>query len=73
MNIHEYPQSKELMMDLKFLNTKEASQLLRIHPETLRRFIREGKIRAYRIGKQKLIKEDELKNFVEKSTRMNTH
>lgn len=51
-------------MDLKFLNTKEASQLLRIHPETLRRFIREGKIRAYRIGKQKLIKEDELKNFV---------
>lgn len=60
-------------MDLKFLNTKEASQLLRIHPETLRRFIREGKIRAYRIGKQKLIKEDELKNFIEKSTRMNIH
>lgn len=60
-------------MELRLLNTKEVSALLKIHPETVRRFIREGRIKAYLVGKQKLVKEEEVKNFIEKSTRMNTH
>ena len=31
-------------MELRLLNTKEVSVLLKIHPETVRRFIREGRI-----------------------------
>ena len=60
-------------MELRLLNTKEVSVLLKIHPETVRRFIREGRIKAYRVGRQKLVKEEEVKNFIEKSTHMNTH
>ena len=60
-------------MELRLLNTKEVSVLLKIHPETVRRFIREGRIKAYWVGKQKLVKEEDVKNFIEKSTRMNTH
>lgn len=59
-------------MELRLLNTKEVSALLKIHPETVRRFIREGRIKAYLVGKQKLVREEEIKNFIEKSTRMNT-
>lgn len=59
-------------MELRLLNTKEVSELLKIHQETVRRFIREGRIKAYSVGKQKLVKEEEIKNFIEKSTRMNT-
>ena len=60
-------------MELRLLNTKEVSALLKIHPETVRRFIREGRIKAYLVGKQKLVKEEEVKNFIEKSTHANTH
>lgn len=59
-------------MELRLLNTKEVSALLKIHPETVRRFIREGRIKAYLVGKQKLVREEEIKNFIEKSTRVNT-
>ncbi len=59
-------------MELRLLNTKEVSALLKIHPETVRRFIREGRIKAYLVGKQKLVKEEEVKNFIEKSTHANT-
>ena len=33
-----------------FLTTREASQLLNIHGNTLRRWSNQGKIKAYRIG-----------------------
>ena len=59
-------------MELRLLNTKEVSALLKIHPETVRRFIREGRTKAYLVGKQKLVREEEIKNFIEKSTRVNT-
>lgn len=59
-------------MELRLLDTKEVSELLKIHPETVRRFIREGRIKAYLVGKQKLVREEEIKNFIEKSTRVNT-
>lgn len=53
-------------MEIEMLNIDEVSAMLRVHPETLRRFIREGKINAYKIGRRKLITKDELEKFVKK-------
>ena len=38
----------------------EAAKLLRRHPETVRRHIREGKLRAYRSGGKFLIRREDL-------------
>jgi len=35
---------------LKFIGTTEAAEYLRIHPQTLARIIKNGKIKAYRHG-----------------------
>ena len=37
--------------DGPFLNTDEAAAMLGVHPKTLQRLARSGRIRAYRIGK----------------------
>jgi excisionase family DNA binding protein len=34
-----------------FLNTDQAAAMLGVHPKTLQRLARSGRIRAYRIGK----------------------
>ena len=53
-------------MEIEMLNIGEAATVLRVHPETLRRFIRGGKINAYKIGRRKLITKDELEKFIKK-------
>lgn len=53
-------------MEIEMLNIDEAAAVLRVHPETLRRFIREGKISAYKIGRRKLISKNEMKKFIKK-------
>ncbi len=35
----------------RFLDSREAAALLRIHPKTLQRFARKGEIRAVQIGR----------------------
>jgi excisionase family DNA binding protein len=42
----------------------EAARLYRKHPETIRRWIREGKLRATKIGTQHFIDEDDLGSLV---------
>lgn len=53
-------------MEIEMLNINEAATVLRVHPETLRRFIREGKINAYKIGRRKLISKEEMEKFIKK-------
>lgn len=53
-------------MEIEMLNIHEAAAVLRVHPETLRRFIRERKISAYKIGRRKLISKEELEKFIKK-------
>lgn len=53
-------------MEIEMLNIDEVSAVLRVHPETLRRFIREGRISAYKIGRRKLISKDEMEKFIKK-------
>lgn len=53
-------------MEIEMLNINEASDVLRVHPETLRRFIREGRLGAYKIGRRKLISKEEIEKFIKK-------
>lgn len=53
-------------MEIEMLTIDEVSAVLRVHPETLRRFIREGKINAYKIGRRKLISKEEMEKFIKK-------
>jgi excisionase family DNA binding protein len=49
------------------LTLAEAGALVRTPPETIRRWIWEGKLTAYKPGKHQLVKEAELLALVEKS------
>ena len=48
-----------------YFTTKEISLLLKTPIQYIRRMIREKKIIAYKIGKQYLIKEQDLNNYLD--------
>jgi excisionase family DNA binding protein len=50
---------------LTYITTDEASKRLYTTPYTVRKYIRQGKLMAAKIGKQFLIQEDELIKFLE--------
>ena len=50
-------------MDLKLYSVSELSDILKLHPKTIIRFIKEGKITARKIGRAWMVSEDELKNY----------
>lgn len=50
-------------MSSPFLTAEEAAKLLGLHPKTVRRMIREGRLRATRIGKSYRILESDLAQF----------
>lgn len=58
-------------MEYDFLTVKEAAKKLRIHPETVRRFIREKKIKGYKVGKSILLKQNDMDSFVSKCISVN--
>ena len=47
---------------------EEVSQYLRIHPYTVRRLAREGKIPAFRVGGQWRFRKDEIDKWSKKET-----
>ena len=53
----------------KLYSIKEAAEVLQIHPDTMRRYARTGKIRAAIIGKGFRITESDLKAFIEQRTK----
>ena len=53
-------------MDLRFfLSTPQAAELLHLHPATLRRLIRDGRIRSVRVGRKHLIPVDQFETLAE--------
>ena len=52
------------MEDLNLMTTEEVAKVLRVHAETIRRYIREGRIEAVRVGKQWCIEPKSIKKFV---------
>jgi excisionase family DNA binding protein len=49
----------------ELLTAKEVAQVLRKHPYTVKRLIREGKIPAYLVGSSYRVKREDLDKYVE--------
>ncbi len=50
-------------MSSSFLTAEQAAERLSLHPKTVRRFIREGRLKATKIGKSYRILESDLAGF----------
>lgn len=50
----------------KLYTTEEVAEILKYDVQTIRRFIREEKITAYKVGKEYRIKEEDLEIFLKK-------
>lgn len=51
----------------KFYTTEEAAKILDVHPVTLSRYCREGKIGFYKIGRRRRFNDEEIQNFIERT------
>lgn len=58
-------------MDDKFYTVEQISQLLKIHAKTIQRYIREGKLRASKVGKSWRVSGHDLSAFIENSGMQN--
>ena len=53
--------------DIIFYTIQEVAKALRVTPQTIRAWVKQGKLKAQRIGKPILITEDSLKEFLKQS------
>lgn len=53
------------IMENKFYTVDQISEMLNIHPKTVRKYVREGKLRGTKVGKQWRITGHDLSLFVE--------
>jgi excisionase family DNA binding protein len=51
-------------MSAELLTVEAAAEMLQLHPKTVLRFIREGRIRASKVGKQYRILRSDLRSFL---------
>ena len=54
-------------MENKFYTSHDIAKILKVAYMTVYRWIRAGKLKAYKIQKQYRIKENDLKNLIEKN------
>ena len=59
------------MADIKVYTTDEALEVLKVTRRTFYRYIKAGQIKAIRMGREYRIKEDALKDFLERGTDSN--
>lgn len=52
---------------IKFYTIPETAKALRVTPQTIRAYIKQGKIKSQRIGRPILITENNLKDFLTKN------
>jgi len=52
---------------IKFYTIPETAQALRVTPQTIRTWIKQGRLKAQRIGRPILITENNLKEFLNQS------
>lgn len=50
-------------LDDKFYTIDEISEILKVHHTTIRRAIKEGRLKAFRIGKKWLIKKEDIESL----------
>jgi len=53
---------------LNFLNTKQTSELLNLSPLTITRLIREGKINAFKIGREWVVTQESIEEYQAKKS-----
>ncbi|MCZ8162912.1 MAG: helix-turn-helix domain-containing protein [Microcystis sp. LE19-196.1B] len=53
---------------IKFYTVPETAEALRVTPQTIRSYIKEGKLKSQRIGRPILITENNLREFLKPST-----
>ena len=51
------------MSNPEFYSVEDLTEILNLHPKTIRRFIREGKIQGRKIGRTWQVHRDELKEY----------
>jgi excisionase family DNA binding protein len=51
----------------KFLTTEQVANILQIHPFTVLKFIKSGKLKGIKLGRVYRIKEEDVKEFLEVS------
>lgn len=56
---------------MKLYTIKEVSEILQIDPETVRNYIRDNKLIAYKVGREWRIKQEELITFVDRGANYN--
>lgn len=58
----------------RFLTTEQVANILQVHPLTILKFIKQGKLKSAKIGRVYRINENDVKEFLEeRSTRKSTH
>lgn len=50
--------------DVKAYNVQEAAELLDVSPQTIRSYIKQGKLKAQKAGNKYVITEETLKTFI---------
>lgn len=51
--------------DVKAYNVQEAAELLDVSPQTIRSYIKQGKLKAQKAGNKYIITEETLKAFIQ--------
>ena len=55
--------------NLKFYTVSEIAQALNVTPQTVRLYIKQGRLKSQRIGRPLLISEKQLREFIEPTLR----
>ncbi len=54
--------------DLKVYDVNECAEMLRIHPQTVRKYIRIGKLTGQKVGFKKYVTSESIKDFLKGET-----
>jgi len=52
-----------------FLNIRQVAELLGVHPVTINRYCRQGKLTYYQVGSRKRFLKEDIDNFIEGAKR----
>ncbi len=55
-------------MEEKILTTEQVASILQVHPFTILKFIKEGKLKGIKLGRVYRIKESDVREFIEERT-----
>ena len=56
------------MNEKKYYSTEEVSRMLGLHVNTIRRHVKEGRLKAYRFGRQWRFTEEDLQEYMQPDT-----